>query len=79
MTSSDRKFIENKRHDSAVNIHFKERSTVTGTSVQLIGRVKVKTFGVLLVMARSKNGERLKMLELFNGLSFWLLMNNFKC
>jgi hypothetical protein len=70
------KFIENKeRHDSAVNIHFKERSTVTGIFIRSndYGELKVKNLWRVVSNGKIEEWRKTKNVELakiFNGLSF---------
>lgn len=70
------KFIENKeRHDLAVNIHFKERSTVTGIFIRSAdyGELKVKNLWRVVSNGKIEEWKKTKNVELakiFNGLSF---------
>lgn len=70
------KFIENKnRKDNAVNIHFKERSTVTGIFIQSAdySELKSKNFWRIVNHVHIEEWRKTKNMDLariFNGLSF---------
>ncbi|HJS52979.1 MAG TPA: hypothetical protein VJ765_00505 [Chitinophagaceae bacterium] len=70
------KFIENKdRKNSTVQIHFKERSTVTGIFIRSAdyGELKLKNLWRVVQHGRIEEWEKTKNVDLakiFNGLSF---------
>ena len=70
------KFIENKdRKDTVVNIHFKERSTVTGVFIRTAdyGELKMKNLWRIVSNAKIEEWNKTKNMDLariFNGLSF---------
>lgn len=70
------KFVENKsRKDNAVNIHFKERSTVTGIFIKSndYDELKQKNFWRVVNNMHIEEWKKTKNLDLariFNGLSF---------
>jgi len=70
------KFIENKdRKDLAVNIHFKERSTVTGIFIRSAdyGELKLKNLWRVVSNGKIEEWKKTKNVDLakiFNGLSF---------
>jgi len=70
------KFIDNKnRKDIAVNIHFKERSTVTGVFIRLsdYSELKTKNFWRIVSHGKIEEWKKTKNMDLariFNGLSF---------
>jgi hypothetical protein len=70
------KFVENKgRKDVAVNIHFKERSTITGLFIQSADyhELKSKNFWRVVSSARIEEWNKTKNIDLariFNGMSF---------
>lgn len=70
------KFIESKnRKDNAVNIHFKERSTVTGIFIQSAdySELKSKNFWRIVNHVHIEEWRKTKNMDLariFNGLSF---------
>ena len=70
------KFVENKdRKDTVVNIHFKERSTVTGVFIRTpdYGELKMKNLWRIVSHAKVEEWRKTKNIDLariFNGLSF---------
>ena len=70
------KFVEGKgREDSTINIHFKERSTVTGVFIRTpyYGELKMKNLWRIVSHAKIEEWRKTKNLDLariFNGLSF---------
>ena len=70
------KFIENKdRKDTVINIHFKERSTVTGVFIRTAdyGELKMKNLWRIVSNAKIEEWNKTKNMDLariFNGLSF---------
>lgn len=70
------KFIDRKgRKDNAVNIHFKERSTVTGIFIRTsdYSELKVKNFWRIVSNGNIEEWKKTKNMDLsriFNGLSF---------
>jgi len=70
------KFIENKdRKDLAINIHFKERSTVTGIFIRSAdyGELKLKNLWRVVSNGKIEEWKKTKNVDLakiFNGLSF---------
>jgi hypothetical protein len=76
------KFIENKsRKDAAVNIHFKERSTVTGIFIRGTDydELKVKNFWRIVSKIHAAEWEKTKDISLgriYNGMSFTRLSDN---
>lgn len=70
------KFIENKnRKDAAVNIHFKERSTVTGLFIQGTdyNELKAKNFWRIVsstYLNEWKQTKNANLARIYNGLSF---------
>jgi hypothetical protein len=76
------KFVENKsRKESAVNIHFKERSTVTGLFIQSTDyhELKSKNFWRIVNQMNIEEWKKTKNMDLariFNGMSFTRLTDN---
>jgi hypothetical protein len=70
------KFVENKnRKDNAVNIHFKERSTVTGIFIKSADydELKQKNFWRIVNNIHIEEWRKTKNMDLariFNGMSF---------
>lgn len=70
------KFVEGKgRKDSAVQIHFKERSTITGLFIRTAdyGELKMKNLWRIVSQPKIEEWNKTKNLDLariFNGLSF---------
>ena len=70
------KFVEGKgRKDAAVNIHFKERSTITGLFIRTAdyGEFKMKNLWRVVSNGKIEEWNKTKNLDLariFNGLSF---------
>ena len=70
------KFIENKdRKESTINIHFKERSTVTGIFIRSTdyGELKLKNLWRVVSNGKIEEWKKTKNVDLakiFNGLSF---------
>ena len=70
------KFVEGKgRKDSAVNIHFKERSTITGLFIRTADYGELKTKNLWRIVSNGKIEEwnktkNLDLARIFNGLSF---------
>ena len=70
------KFIEGKgREESAVNIHFKERSTVTGVFIRTADYGELKTKNLWRIVSYGKIDEwkktkNMDLSRIFNGLSF---------
>jgi hypothetical protein len=70
------KFIENKdRKESTINIHFKERSTVTGIFIRSAdyGELKLKNLWRVVSNGKIEEWKKTKNVDLakiFNGLSF---------
>lgn len=70
------KFVESKnRANSAVNIHFKERSTITGIFIQSTDydELKSKNFWRIvnnIHIEEWKKTKNMDLTRLFNGLSF---------
>jgi hypothetical protein len=70
------KFIENKdRKESTINIHFKERSTVTGIFIRSADYGELKLKNLWRVVSNGKIDEWKKtknvdLAKIFNGLSF---------
>lgn len=70
------KFIESKnRKDNAVNIHFKERSTVTGIFIKTpdYNELKSKNFWRIvnhIHIEEWKKTQNMDLARIFNGLSF---------
>lgn len=70
------KFVEGKgRKDAAVNIHFKERSTITGLFIRTADYGELKTKNLWRVVSNGKIEEwnktkNLDLARIFNGLSF---------
>ena len=70
------KFIDGKgRKDTAVNIHFKERSTVTGVFIRSAdySELKVKNFWRIVSNGKIEEWKKTKNMDLariFDGLSF---------
>lgn len=70
------KFVENKnRKDIAVNIHFKERSTVTGLFIQGkdYNELKAKNFWRIVsntYLNEWKQTKNINLARIYNGMSF---------
>jgi len=70
------KFVEGKgRKDAAVNIHFKERSTITGLFIRTADYGELKTKNLWRIVSNGKIEEwnktkNLDLARIFNGLSF---------
>jgi hypothetical protein len=70
------KFVEGKgRKDSAVNIHFKERSTITGLFIRTADYGELKTKNLWRIVSNGKIEEwnktkNIDLARIFNGLSF---------
>ena len=70
------KFVEGKgRKDTAINIHFKERSTVTGLFIQSpdYSELKLKNFWRIVSHTKIEEWRKTKNMDLariYNGLSF---------
>lgn len=70
------KFIENKnRKESAINIHFKERSTVKGIFIRTDDYGELKDKNLWRVVSHAKIEEwnktrNMDLAKIFNGLSF---------
>jgi hypothetical protein len=76
------KFVENKtRKESAVNIHFKERSTVTGIFIQSADyqELKSKNFWRIVNQMNIEEWKKTRNMDLariYNGMSFTRLSDN---
>lgn len=70
------KFVEGKgRKDAAINIHFKERSTITGLFIRTAdyGELKMKNLWRIVSNGKIEEWNKTKNIDLariFNGLSF---------
>jgi hypothetical protein len=70
------KFVEGKgRQDSAIQIHFKERSTITGVFIRTAdyGELKMKNLWRIVSHGKIEEWNKTKNIDLariFNGLSF---------
>ena len=70
------KFIENKnRKDSAVNIHFKERSTVTGLFIQGNDYKELKSKNFWRIVSNThlnewKQTKNINLARIYSGMSF---------
>jgi hypothetical protein len=78
------KFIENKnRKDIAVNIHFKERSTITGLFIQETDykELKAKNFWRIVsntYLSEWKQTKNANLARIYNGMSFTRLSDEQK-
>lgn len=76
------KFVENKsRKDAAINIHFKDRNTVTGLFIHSMDyeELKSKNFWRIVNRQHAAQWERTKdvnLARLYNGASFTRLSEN---
>jgi len=76
------KFVEGKgRKDSAIQIHFKERSTITGLFIRTAdyGELKMKNLWRIVSHPKIEEWNKTKNLDLariFNGLSFTRLTDD---
>ncbi len=70
------KFVENKnRKDTAVNIHFKERSTVTGLFIQGRDYTELKSKNFWRIVSSTylnqwKETKNTDLAKIYNGMSF---------
>ena len=70
------KFIENKnRKGAAVNIHFKERSTVTGLFIQAVDYDELKSKNFWRIVSSTyvdkwKQTNDVNLARIYNGMSF---------
>jgi hypothetical protein len=70
------KFVENKnRKDIAVNIHFKERSTVTGLFIQGNDYKELKSKNFWRIVSNTylnewKQTKNMNLARIYNGMSF---------
>jgi hypothetical protein len=70
------KFVENKnRKDTAVNIHFKERSTVTGLFIQGTDYTELKAKNFWRIVSSTylnewKQTKNVNLARIYNGMSF---------
>lgn len=70
------KFVENKnRKDIAVNIHFKERSTVTGLFIQGADYKELKSKNFWRIVSNTylnewKQTKNINLARIYNGMSF---------
>ena len=76
------KFVENKyRKEAAVNIHFKERSTVTGLFIQGTdySELKSKNFWRIVsstYLSEWKETKNMNLARIYNGMSFTRLSDS---
>ena len=76
------KFIENKnRKDAAVNIHFKERSTVIGLFIQGADYSELKSKNFWRIVSSTylnewKETRNMNLARIYNGISFTRLTDN---
>ena len=70
------KFVEHKgRKDSAINIHFKERSTVKGLFIHTADYVELKSKNFWRIVSDGnieewKKTKNMNLARIFNGVSF---------
>jgi hypothetical protein len=70
------KFVENRnRKDAAVNIHFKERSTVTGLFIQATDYQELKSKNFWRIVSSTylnewKQTRNVNLARIYNGISF---------